>query len=347
MMTTQMLSIGTSITSATERMKECNLKDVFQQITGAKPSALEHDTTRLRKLLSIDKAGYRAAKTRLPYVVGSIFVDGVRRIDSLIDAHYFILDVDHIQLENGAIPDPIMRDPSVALAFVSPGGEGVKIFCKLDTACRDPKRFSEAYKIFASAFADRTGLSGSLDLRTSDVSRACFLSFDRNAHYNPNAIAVDWQAFEGIQEVVDEGVFRPLKTVRDDTVSTRELDEQAYKNILKTINPNTPVRREKEVTIPRQLLELQTQIGPACKNANLEIIRIEPINYGLKIVASQGYRTAEVNIFYGKKGYSVVLSPKTGTDPVLNDLLYSCIYHLLFPPVQTVDIPLIEYLSTN
>ena len=346
-MTTQTLSIGKSITSAQETLEINNLSEIFQRVTGVIPSTLEHDTSRLRKLMSLDKVGYRAAKTRLPYVVGSVFHEGVRRIDSLAAAHYFILDVDHIQLEDGRIPDLILSEPSVSLAFVSPGGEGVKIFCSLSSPCTDPKLFSVAYKVFASEFADRVGLSGSMDLRTSDASRACFLSFDPNAFYNPNAIQVDWRTLGEAQVEQQYDTDQLTVTNTDGAKSTSGIDQMAYKNILKAINPNTPIRREKNVFVPEQLLRLRDELGALCKTVNLELTKIDPINYGLKVGAGQGYRAAEVNIFYGKKGFSVIVSPRTGTDPVLNELLHGCIHQYLFPPVQTVDIPLLEYFSTN
>lgn len=45
------------------------------------------------------------------------------------------------------------------------------------------------------------------------------------------------------------------------------------------------------------------------------------IQYGKKIKAELGLKKAEVNLFYGKRGFSVVISPRTGTDDSLNSLL--------------------------
>jgi hypothetical protein len=44
------------------------------------------------------------------------------------------------------------------------------------------------------------------------------------------------------------------------------------------------------------------------------------IHYGKKFKFSLGKRKAEINLFYGKKGYSVVISPRIGTDPDLNQV---------------------------
>jgi hypothetical protein len=39
---------------------------------------------------------------------------------------------------------------------------------------------------------------------------------------------------------------------------------------------------------------------------------------------------AEVNVFYGKKGFSVVKSAKTAVDDKLNDQVYQLIFNFLF-----------------
>ncbi|WP_211835053.1 hypothetical protein [Porphyromonas levii] len=45
------------------------------------------------------------------------------------------------------------------------------------------------------------------------------------------------------------------------------------------------------------------------------------ISYGKKIRASVGTNKAEINLFFGKRGYSVVQSPRTGTSAELNEAL--------------------------
>ena len=42
------------------------------------------------------------------------------------------------------------------------------------------------------------------------------------------------------------------------------------------------------------------------------------INYGKKLQLSLGRRSAELNLFYGKRGFTVVQSPKRGTSSELN-----------------------------
>ena len=57
------------------------------------------------------------------------------------------------------------------------------------------------------------------------------------------------------------------------------------------------------------------------ENLGVKVTEVIDINYGKKMRFSIALRNAEVNVFYGKKGFSVVQSPRTGTDPELNQLM--------------------------
>ena len=88
----------------------------------------------------------------------------------------------------------VAADDRIFMAFVSPGGDGLKLVFRLDQPCMDPKQFSDFYKAFAHAFGERHGLSAYLDFRTADATRACFLSHDPEAYHDPIAEPVRWGA---------------------------------------------------------------------------------------------------------------------------------------------------------
>lgn len=92
---------------------------------------------------------------------------------------------------------------------------------------------------------------------------------------------------------------------------------------------------------------LFAEIEKLCQQAGLEVLEQMPIQYGVKIMVKQGYRKAEANVFYGKKGYSIVISPKTGTDKNLNELLHQILFTFFFPKPITEEISLIGYISPN
>ena len=346
-MTNFPLSFGTRITSSNDALRPVSLADVLAMVTT--DAALQTATERLRRLGRMDKEAVKTVKTRLPYVVGSTFgpqpspqgapqvLTALRRTEAFVAAHYFVLDLDHCPGLNGAVPDAIRQNDAVALAFVSPGGEGLKLFFRLDNPCTDPRRFTVAYRNFASDFGSRHRFASSLDLRTSDVTRACFLAHDATAHHNPDALPVDWQAWltdaDAEIDLFGERAVATLSPAVD-----RPINEAAYRDVLRQINPRSPVRREKQTHVPDELLMLEPVVRTICGRLNWELRAVEPLNYGLKFVVRQGCRTAELNVCYGKRGFSLVRSPKTGTDPALSDLLYAELFALLFPTATTVDV---------
>ena len=340
-MTTQLLSFGQQITSAADALQAISLGDLTRQILT--DTTLQASTTRLRKLALLDVEAARTLKTRLPYVVGSVFGEGQptrRTTETFVSAGYFILDLDQCADLNGCVPDAIRADESVALAFVSPSGTGLKLFFQLTEPCTNPRQFATAYRNFATDFGVRHRWTKSVDLRTSDVTRACFLAHDPSAHYNPDALTVDWRVWltdaDGFSVTDDPDA---TITVTRKPASERPVDAVAYGKVMRQINPNTTaVRREKQVHIPAELLALEPVVRDLCQSLNWELRAVENLNYGLKFGIRQGLRSAEVSVYWGKRGFTVVRSPKTGTDPAFNDLLHSHLFGLLFPEPVTVNV---------
>ncbi|GAA4410211.1 hypothetical protein GCM10023187_34540 [Nibrella viscosa] len=353
-MTTTQLSFGTQITSAAEVLRLVTLDEVHQQIT-ADPH-LASMTDRLRKLSQLDTTAAKSVKTRLPYVVGSRFADGSRRTEHLLGADFFVLDLDDCTDLNGTVPDEIRRHESVALAFVSPGGRGLKLFFPLSTTCTDPKAFSAAYRQFATQFGADMRLTRSVDLRTSDPTRACFLAHDPTAYLNGSAVPLDWQCWlpDAPSDLFAEeerplagnvaGNQTALAVAAEVPVvaKARPIDEAAYRDILHQINPRstaTTRSRERQVYVPEELTRLEAELRTMLPQHGLELKEVVTLNYGLKFCVTQGLRLAEINVFFGKRGFSLVKSPRTGTDPALADRLHDCLYTLLFAPSVVESVP--------
>lgn len=335
------LSLGHRLTDPNEVLSMVTLADVHQLIVS--DTKLQAEVLRLRKLAQLDKTAYRTLKTRLPYVVGSIFEEGKRHTQHLQAAHFFIIDMDDCPLNDGTLQTLICQNESVALLFISPSGQGLKVFFPLDTPCTDAKLYAEAYRAFASRFAESVRLEGSVDMRTSDAARACFLSHDSNAYFNPTPKAVQWQAYVSTSMLTFDHAnpLDPASTSlpQNAVISSPQnpINEVAYQAVLRKINPNAPVRRPKQTHVPELLHQIEPMVREVCQENKLELVQVQPLNFGLKLMVRSGTRLAEVNVFYGKKGFSVVRSPKTGTDPTIADLLYHCIYNLLFPSEISTD----------
>lgn len=296
-------------------------------------NALKEETARLRRIKDLDANSYKKLKTRLPYIVGSDFENGIRKSDFFKACHYVLLDVDHCMLENQTVPGYLAEDSRVLLAFVSPGGEGFKVLFRLESPCLSLLEYKIFYREFAIQFAEKNQLAGSVDLRTCDATRACFLAHDTNVYFNPEATGICWDAYIEKEEMFQEVATSIVTPIAKPKAA---LDEQKYQAVLKEINPKQTVRKaDKQIFVPEEILALQTDFERICKENNWELIELKLINYGQKVMVRQGYKYAEVNVFFGKKGFSIVKSPKTGADPYLSEALLVALEAFLFVPIQT------------
>ena len=93
----------------------------------------------------------------------------------------------------------------------------------------------------------------------------------------------------------------------------QSLEDEALEKIKKTLNPNFKPKREKQIYIPDEIEQItETIISLMTEN---EIVTKETagLHYGKKFKFTLGHKQAEINLFYGKKVYTVVISPRNGT----------------------------------
>lgn len=304
---------------------------------------LAQEVARLRKLRELDTKAYKTLKTRLPYFVGTSFVDGIRHSDKFVAAHYLTIDVDDYLGEDRQLPNLVLTHPMVLLAFISPSGTGFKAVFRLSEPCQELALYKEFYRNFSRVFAENIRLAGSVDMKTCDATRACFLSSDANAYFNDKAESVDWQKYVS---------FEPLETTDNEVLIKipKVINEEALTKVLDKISPNRPQKKVYQGYVPDELQAMQTDIERVCKENNWQLDAVQPISYGIKIQIKQGYRLAEINVFYGKKGFTLARSPKTGTDTQLAECLFVAIHDLIFPPTKVItglDADLSQLLSIN
>jgi len=321
-------------------LRGISVEDLFLKIK--QDQTLATEVNRLRKLRELDIKAYKMLKTRLPYFVGASFREGVRHSDNFEKASYLTIDVDDYFGENTQLPALLLTHPAVLMAFVSPSGTGFKVIFGLNFPCADLIQYKEFYRNFSRVFAEQVQLAGSIDMKTCDATRACFLSFDENVYFNPNAELVEWQRFIN-QETADI-------TLPDVTKPPTMIDQEALGKVMDKINPNRPIKKVYQGFVPDELKTIEQDIEYLCTNNNLVLVSVLPISYGIKIQVKQGYRLAEINVFFGKKGYTVTRSPKTGTDANLSELVFCLIHDMIFPPVKVLNVmgeELTQLLSVN
>ena len=328
-----MLLFGTNIQSAADELKKVQEEYLYNSLRNPKPT-IAATIQQLRIVYSMDAKAYAQLKRRLPYFVCGQFNPPFRRKENFAYTESFILDFDHLsskQLSMKTIRDNIVKDEQVMMCFTSPSEDGLKVMFRLKERCYDAGLYSIFYKAFAATFAMRHNLTQVTDSKTSDVARACFISIDPNAYFNPNSIPVDIKAY--LDESNPDLLFK-IKHEQDehDKVIKKSDDEQVPlpkdpdKDILTRIrqqlNPKAQLPIEQHPAyVPERLNEIIAELKLFIEETGLQVTEIINIQYAKKIRARLGQKEAEVNLFYGKRGFSVVISPRLGTNEELNELL--------------------------
>ncbi|MBN2664078.1 MAG: virulence protein E [Bacteroidales bacterium] len=283
----------------------------------------------LRILKTIDPKSYRQKKTNLPYVVPGLFNPQFRKTENFNSIQHLILDLDHItdyDFEIAELKEKLKEDETVELMFVSPSSDGLKIFFKLAQPCFDHKKFSLFYQSFAKHFAQKHNVNQIVDFTTSDVTRACFISVDLEAYFNPNpeTVVIDkFIDFNNIFEIKDlEHEIKIIKKENIQVIEKEDIDKDIFVEIKKKLNPNIKLReeRKKHIYVPEKLDEIIAESKIFAEKFELNIDEIINIHYGKKFIFSHKHHTAEINVFYGRRGFSVVRSPKSGTNLELMEI---------------------------
>ncbi len=102
----------------------------------------------------------------------------------------------------------------------------------------------------------------------------------------------------------------------------------------KKLDPRIKDKPEKKAAyVPEELKEIMDALREYITEKGIAVDQIIGIQYGQKIRCHVGVRKAEVNLFYGKHGFSIVQSPRTGTDGESNELLADSVRSFLVSKV--------------
>jgi len=334
-----MISFGNNITQKNDPLQRINIELLYKTINTPK-SELESQIEQLRTILSIDEQKYRFYKTRLPYVCCGLFKPAIRKIENFAVSAYFILDIDHIKDKNHDLQElknKLIKDERIVLIFISPSNNGLKIMFRLTEKCYDSARFSLFYKLFAHSFSEQYNLQQVIDNRTSDVSRACFISVDKNAYYNAEATSVDMNAlvnFENENEIREANIFIKQKSLNKEEkkpeIVKKELSDDVLQQIKQKLNPTIKIKKEKLIYVPEELERIIDKVKTQANDYNIDVSEISNINYGKKFRFKLNQHWSEINLFYGKKGFTVVKTPKKGSNPELMEICYKILCELFY-----------------
>jgi len=350
-----MLSYGTSLTTTgTGSLQRIDEEQLFDRI--ARPSdELQQLCAQLQQVQRVSQQAYDSMKRRLPFFCGSLFEEDHRKLERFQSAKYLVLDLDDCfrdAEEFAALRRQLCTDQRVMLLFTSPSGQGLKLMFSLHEPIRSAKEFSDFYQAFAHAFARDHEVEDYVDFKTHDATRVCFLCADAEAHYNRLVEDIDWTAYRSRydlfrQENPVEAPAAGAATTPAEEGTVEKGEEEVlpdYRQILATLRP-TPrnLRRPKEYVVPEVLETIVEPVNAALAGKDIEVEAVRDINYGKKWVLCHGIARGEVNVFYGKRGFSVVKSPKRGTHPQLNELadrlITSALYELEHAGLQEEELP--------
>ena len=88
-------------------------------------------------------------------------------------------------------------------------------------------------------------------------------------------------------------------------------------------------REQQPVYVPAQVEQVMQGVRQAIEELGVEVTDVRDIQFGKKVIMRCEMRQAELNIFFGKKGFSVVTSPKRGTSQDLNELMSRAVENYL------------------
>lgn len=325
-----MISVGTNVRDMADSLRKAPVRYLYDAIRNPKP-AIAARIRQLRIVRQLDPKQYAILKSQLPYFVCAIFNPAYRRTDNFAYTEYFILDLDKIAQKGLVLADLRRRlaaDARVMMLFISPGGDGLKLMMRLSERCYDASLYKVFYRLFLNSFSAQYGLEQVADTKTCDVARACFISVDPDAHFRPDSEPVDLKAFinaaDNVQQALDLKREVEKSAPRGDGEPSRpkDPDRDTMDKIRRTLNPNArAVRQKAPAYVPAQLESVMADLARYVEDRGVQLAETVNISYGKKLRFKLGHKQAEINLFYGKRGFSVVVSPRTGTDAEMNRLM--------------------------
>lgn len=196
-MKTVNISLLESITS--KKVLEVDLNHVFNIIKNGNPILKGKDDNETKQnVYKLKKEG------KLPVMAFSVLCEGGHSKTKIKQyTHLFCGDIDNLKSQEEAIriKNLISSDPRVVLCFISPSQKGVKFILRLKAMPRpenilanenNENRFKELdnyhkawFTIISNEIKEKYNIE--LDSQCSNVNRLCYISYDPDAYFNPDA----------------------------------------------------------------------------------------------------------------------------------------------------------------
>lgn len=341
-----MLWAGKNIQSASDKLVKVTEDYVYHTLFNPK-AELAAKIRQLRIVRDLDKKNYSLLKRQLPYLVCGTFSPPYRKTENFAYIDRFIIDIDHLSekgLELESVRENLKTDTRVMLLFSSPGEDGLKVLMALTEKCYDSGVFTLFYKEFLKNFSFQYGLDQVIDSSTCDVTRACFMSVDSNVYYNPQPEQIDMGSYISLSSPVAlfDMKAQQEKQEKEDRKKEQEAagdaqkpDVDPDKDIMQRIKILLEGKKAEQkiknlVYVPEQLNEILEELKQFIEDQGISVYEVVNIQYAKKLRCKMGIKQAEVNLFYGKHGFHVVQSPRSGTSSELNTMVADIVQIYLF-----------------
>lgn len=125
--------------------------------------------------------GEKALKSTLDYITPAGTFQTRNNAQLIKRSGVFCLDFDHVS-DMRTLKANLLKQLPPALFFDSPSGNGLKVFYYIDIEAAEHIDYFKAFQNFF-----RSEMNLEIDKQCSDISRACFLSWDNNSYLNEDA----------------------------------------------------------------------------------------------------------------------------------------------------------------
>lgn len=205
-----------------------NDTDIISVLTDVKSGKFKSEINSIRYALESgkDKLADELKSDLLAFTTSGTF--GKQRKREFLQTYSQIinLDFDHLaidELDNLVI---LINDCKFTLAsFISPRGEGIKVFVKINS---NEEKHLIAYNQVANFYKALTGLG--FDPKCKDITRLCFVSYDPNTFINDNAAVFEVETLEELNAKVEKHTTNSLSTdeLLDKCLKLTEKKEQYH-----------------------------------------------------------------------------------------------------------------------
>lgn len=331
-----MIMTGNNITAVNDPMCKIQVENLVAMLRN--PSVtMESKIRQLRIVYNLDYKQYSMLKKSLPYIVCGIFSPPFRKKDNFAYIEHFIIDIDKLSdkgLDINEVKSRICTDGNVLLCYSSPSEDGLKVMFRLEERCYDAGLYSIFYKEFIRLFSARHNLEQVVDSRTSDVTRACFISTDSNFYFNPDAQPVKMNAYidtENPASIYDDTDDRHETNVPPEKKENPDPDYDIIAKIKEKLNTGRIINKnDRTIYVPEEIQEILSGLKEYVESTGVEMTEAISIQYGKKLRFKAALKQSEINIFYGKRGFSVVKTTKCGTDVQFNEMMVELIRGYLY-----------------